>query len=243
MRKCSLLCENARELNPPMRIPEIIIADDHPLLRSAVGHALRDLPQGAVIHEAWSFSTLERQIAERTEADLVLLDLGMPGAKGFSVLMFLRAVRATLPIVVISANDHPRTIRRAQQFGAAGFIPKSAPVATMRAAVQAVLDGESWFPAERAERNLDDARLAAQLAQLTPQQLRVLMCIAEGMLNKQIAHDLGLAENTVKVHITAILRKLGVNTRTKAALLVQVLDADHLPPGASFESEAHSETE
>jgi DNA-binding NarL/FixJ family response regulator len=225
----SVLCQEGVNVDSPMRIPQIIIADDHPLLRSAVAQALRDMPQSAIVHEAWSLSTLEGQIAKCTDADLVLLDLSMPGASGFSALLFLRAVRPALPIVIISANDHPRTTRRAQQFGASGFIPKSAPVAEMCGAIQAVLDGESWFPPERAERSMEDARLAGQLAQLTPQQLRVLMCIGDGMLNKQIAHELGLAENTVKVHITAILRKLGVTTRTRAAILIKALEAGPLP--------------
>jgi len=206
--------------------PTIIIADDHPLLRMAVAHALRDLLEGVTIIEAWSLSSLEGQIAKYPDADMVLLDLRIPGAKGFSALMFLRAECPALPIVVLSSSEDRRTIRRAQQFGAAGFIPKSAAVDQMRAAIQAVLQGESWFPAERAERSVEDAKLAARLAQLTPQQLRVLICIADGMLNKQIAHELGLAENTVKVHITGLLRKLDVNSRTKAALLVKALEPD-----------------
>jgi DNA-binding NarL/FixJ family response regulator len=222
---------------------KIIIADDHPLLRLAVSHALRDLPQGAVLLEAWSLSTLESRIAEHADADLVLLDLHIPGAQGFSALLFLRAEFPALPIVVLSSSEDRRTIRRAQQFGAAGFIPKSTAVDDMRGAIHAVLSGENWFPAKRAERSLDDARLAAQLGQLTPQQLRVLMCIADGMLNKQIAHELELAENTVKVHVTGLLRKLGVNSRTKAALLVKALEPGCDLAGAPFDSEVFSSDE
>jgi DNA-binding NarL/FixJ family response regulator len=223
--------------------PKIIIADDHPLLRLAVGHALRDLPQGAQTIDAWSLGTLEARIAEHPDADLVLLDLHIPGAKGFSALIFLRAEFPALPIVVISSSEDRRTIRRAQQFGAAGFIPKSSAVEDMRGAIHAVLNGESWFPAERAERSLEDARLAARLAQLSPQQLRVLMCVADGMLNKQIAHELGLAENTVKVHITGVLRKLCVNSRTQAAVLVSALEPGYDSPGSLFDSEALSSDE
>jgi DNA-binding NarL/FixJ family response regulator len=223
--------------------PKIILADDHPLLRLAVGHALSALPQGAIFLEAWNLSTLETRIAEHGDADLVLLDLNIPGARGFSAMLFLRAEFPALPIVIISSSEDRRTIRRAQQFGAAGFIPKSTAVDDIRNAINAVLNGESWFPSQLAERSSDDAKLAAQLLQLSPQQLRVLMCVADGMLNKQIAYELGLAHNTVKVHITGILRKLGVNTRTQAALLVKALEPDYDPRGSSLDLSAFASDE
>jgi DNA-binding NarL/FixJ family response regulator len=135
-----------------------------------------------------------------------------------------------VPVVIISSNDHPRVIRRAQQFGAAGFIPKSAPAEAMGEAIAAVLDGGSWFPPMAAERSEADAELAARLAQLTPQQFRVLLCLADGLLNKQIAAELGLAENTVKVHVTAILKKLECYSRTQAAVLVKSLEAEGVEP-------------
>jgi len=213
-----------------MRAPKIIVADDNPLLRLAVGHVLRDHMGDLVLLEAWSFSTLETRIAEQADADLVLLDLHIPGATGFSALLFLRAEFPALPIVVLSSNEDQCTIRRARQFGATGFIAKSTAVEEFRRAISAVLNGESWFPARCSERREDDVRLSIPLSQLTPQQLRVLMCIAGGMLNKQVAHELGLAENTVKVHVTGLLRKLGCNSRTQAALLVSALEPDHDPP-------------
>lgn len=208
---------------------KLLIADDHPLFRVAIGHALQELLGGAAPVEASSLRTLEDAVRAHADLDLVLLDLHMPGARGFSSLVFLRGERPDLPVVVISSNDHPRTIRRAQQFGAAGFIPKSAPVAQMQAALRTVLDGGAWFPPLAAERSEEDAQLAARLAQLTPQQVRVLMCMADGLLNKQIAYELGLAENTVKVHVTAILRKLDCHSRTQAALLVKALEPDPPP--------------
>ena len=127
-------------------------------------------------------------------------------------------------MLVVSANDHPRTVRRAQQFGAAGFLSKSTPLPEMQRAISAVLNGGEWFPAAKAERSEADARLASRLAQLTPQQLRVLMYLADGLLNKQIAFALGVAENTIKVHVTAILRKLECHSRTQLALLVKSLE-------------------
>jgi len=206
----------------PLRI---LIADDHPLVRSALAQALAPLAGPQPVIEATSFASLTAAAAEHPDLDLALLDLNMPGAQGFSSLVFLRGERPELPVIVVSSNDHPRTVRRAQQFGAAGFVPKSAPLPTILQAASAVIDGGEWFPAA-AERSEEDAKLAARLAQLTPQQFRVLMCIADGLLNKQIAHELGMAENTVKVHVTAILRKLDCYSRTQAAMLVGNLQAE-----------------
>jgi len=209
-----------------MHAPTILVADDHPLFRAAVLHALRAAIPAASVLEAASAGQLGDLLDATPEADLVLLDLTMPGARGFSALLHVRGARPEVPVVVISSNDHPRVIRRAQQFGAAGFIPKSSPAEAIGEAVASVLDGGTWFPAITAERSEDDARLAARLAQLTPQQFRVLLCLADGLLNKQIAHELGLAENTVKVHVTAILKKLECHSRTQAAVLVKALEPE-----------------
>ncbi|MGH8444895.1 MAG: LuxR C-terminal-related transcriptional regulator [Solimonas sp.] len=217
---------------------KIVIADDHPLFRSAVAHALREVTGGEAPVEASSLRTLEDAVRAHPDIDLVLLDLHMPGARGFSSLVFLRSERPEVPVVVISSNEHPRTIRRAQQFGAAGFIPKSAPVDGMLDTVRTVMAGGIRFPALAAEKSEEDAQLAARLAQLTPQQVRVLMCLADGLLNKQIAYELGLAENTVKVHVTAILRKLECHSRTQAALLVKALEPDPPPERDAQASDA-----
>ncbi|MDR6990472.1 response regulator transcription factor [Luteimonas sp. 3794] len=207
-------------------MPTILVADDHPLLRAAVLHALRDSLGQIRVIEAATASALAPALDAHPEIELVLLDLTMPGARGLSSLVWLRGERPELPVVVISSNDHPRIVRRVQQFGAAGFISKSAPAESIGQAVRQVLDGGSWFPPLTAERSEEDAQLAARLAQLTPQQFRVLLGIADGLLNKQIAHQLGLAENTVKVHVTAILKKLECHSRTQAAVLVKALERD-----------------
>jgi DNA-binding NarL/FixJ family response regulator len=213
-----------------MSEPTLLVADDHPLFRAAVLHVLHGrLPQFRTL-EAASAATLGQMLAEHPEIELVLLDLSMPGTRGFSALLHVRGEYPELPVVIISSNDHPRVIRRAQQFGAAGFIPKSAPADAMGEAIEAVLEGGSWFPPMAAERSEADAELAAKLAQLTPQQFRVLLCLADGLLNKQIAATLGLAENTVKVHVTAILKKLGCYSRTQAAVLVKGLEAEGVEP-------------
>lgn len=204
----------------------ILVVDDHPLFRNAVIHAVREALPGAAVAQAASAAGLGQALEARPDTDLVLLDLTMPGAHGFSALLHVRGEHPEVPVVVISSNEHPRVIRRAQQFGAAGFIPKSSPAETIGEAVKAVLDGGAWFPPLTVERSERDAALAARLAQLTPQQFRVLLCLADGLLNKQIAHALGLAENTVKVHVTAILKKLECHSRTQAAVLVKSLEPE-----------------
>lgn len=205
---------------------KVIIADDHPLVCAALTHALRAAMPSAQVLTASSLSAVESAVAEHPDLDLALLDLHMPGARGFSALLLLRGQRPELPIIVISSNDHPVTIARAQQFGAAGFLPKSAPLADILAAIAAVMVGETCFPRHCAARSDAEAKLASKLAQLTPQQMRVLICVADGLLNKQIAHQLHLAENTVKVHVAAVLHKLGCHTRTHAALMAKRLEAE-----------------
>ena len=203
----------------------VLVVDDHPMFRAAVVHTLGSAADIRVL-EAASQSALESALATAPETDLVLLDLTIPGAKGFSSLLWLRCEYPDLPVIVISSNDRPRTVRRAQQFGAAGFVSKAAPVEAMGASIRQVLDGGLAFDTSRAERSAEDAVLAARLALLTPQQFRVLMLIAEGLLNKQIADRLGLADNTVKIHVTAVLSKLECRSRTQAALLVKSLEED-----------------
>ena len=209
-----------------MSVPTLLVADDHPLFRAALIQVLHARFPRFQALEAASAATLDKALQEHPEVELVLLDLAMPGARGFSSLLHVRGGYPEIPVVVVSSNEHPRVIRRAQQFGAAGFIPKSAPAEDMAAAIEAVLAGDSWFPPMAAERSEADAALAARLAQLTPQQFRVLLYMADGLLNKQIAHELGLAENTVKVHVTAILKKLECYSRTQAAVLVKSLEPE-----------------
>ncbi|MET0256891.1 MAG: response regulator transcription factor [Luteibacter sp.] len=204
----------------------LLIADDHPMFRGALLHALAEPLRHGKALEAASHSAMEAVLASGEPVDLVLLDLTMPGAMGFSSLLWLRGEHPDIPVLVVSSNDHPRNVRRAQQFGAAGFVSKSAPAEVLRDAVAEVMKGGTAFVGTRAERSDEDARLAARLARLTPAQFRVLMLIAEGLLNKQIAAELGLAENTVKIHVTAVLSKLECRSRTQAAVLVRSLDID-----------------
>ena len=211
-----------------------LIADDHPLFRAAMCALLLDMLPEARVVQTDSFDALVAALAVHRGVDLVLLDLSMPGALGLSVLVYLRNERPATPVLVVSANDAPATIRLTRQFGAAGFLPKSSEPARMLATVRAVLAGDEVFPESTMLPNEADARLASRLAQLTPQQLRVLMALANGLLNKQIAHQLGVSENTVKVHVSAILRKLECVSRTQLAVLVKGLEAGiRYPPGAA----------
>jgi DNA-binding NarL/FixJ family response regulator len=199
----------------------IIIADDHPLFRSALAHAVGKVWPEAAIIEASSAAEARAALAEGT-AEALLLDLHMADSTGLSVLMDLRQDYPALPIVIVSASEEPRVAAAAAQLGAAGFIPKSSNLDAMREGLSAVRDGDGWFPEACADADDDLARIAS----LTPAQRRILSAIRQGLLNKQIAYELAISEATVKAHITAILRKLGVNSRTQAVLLAAKLDVD-----------------
>jgi len=215
----------------------ILIADDHPLFREALRGAVQRILPDATLHEADSVDALYGLVEANPDADLLLMDLNMPGAHGFSALVHLRALHPQLPVVVVSAREEPAVMRRALDHGALGFIPKSADSETIGEAVGQVLDGERWAPPAAAAApamDRDEQAVAQRLRELTPQQFKVLQMLGEGRLNKQIAWDLGVSEATIKAHVTAVLRKLGVNNRTQAVLMAGRLAVDPdgvvLPP-------------
>jgi DNA-binding NarL/FixJ family response regulator len=199
----------------------IVIADDHPLFRGALRQAISSLIPSSDIVEAGSLEDLTAAIERDREVDLVLLDLTMPGVQGFSGLLYLRAQFPEIPVVVVSAHDDPAVIRRAIEFGASGFVPKSLDTDQIGSALKAILSGGTWTPPDidlSASEDRETAELVRRLASLTPQQIRVLMMVSEGLLNKQIAYELGVSEATVKAHVSAILQKLGVDSRTQAVI-------------------------
>lgn len=211
---------------------KFIVADDHPLFRAALKQALQAGNEGVQIVEADTMEATLARVAEHGDADLVLLDLHMPGAHGFSGLIQLRAQAPEMPVAVVSGSEEARVVRRAIDYGASGFIPKSASLNTIAEAISEIMDGEVWLP-EGMEDVLgdgdeEDSRFAEAIASLTPQQFRVLGMLTSGLLNKQIAYDLNVSEATVKAHVTAILRKLGVHSRTQAVIAAQRLEID--PP-------------
>ena len=210
----------------------LVIADDHPLFRGALRAAVSALLPNAEITEAGTFDEVVNLLERGTEVDLVLLDLAMPGARGFSGLMYLRAQYPGVPVAVVSANDDPAAIRRCMQIGASGFIPKTLVIDGMRAAISKILGGGVWTPPDvdlAQAADVETAELMARMATLTPQQVRVLMMLSEGLLNKQIAYQLGVSEATVKAHVSAILQKLGVESRTQAVIAAAKIEAGQFP--------------
>ena len=209
---------------------KVLVADDHPLFREALVHAVTRRVSDAQIIEADSLESLQNAVDANPDADLLLLDLQMPGVKGFSALAYLRNKHETLPTVVVSAFEQPEVIRRAIRHGASGYIPKSSPIDVMEEAITAVLEGEVWLPdgvtLDDEELPSQEARIAAALSTLTPHQFRVLLMLGEGLMNKQIAYQLGVSEATIKAHVTAILRKLKVTNRTQAVVSIQQLQVD-----------------
>ncbi len=212
---------------------KIIIADDHPLFRGALKQALAMPPEQdeypPLIIEAGDFDSALKLLSENTDADLVLLDLAMPGTSGFSGLVSLRSQYAGVPVVIVSATDDPSSIRRAMELGASGFIPKSSSMETIRHAVTSVMAGNVWTPPDLdlgAESDPDVADLIECLTSLTPQQARVLTMLGEGLLNKQIAYELGVSEATIKAHVSAVLQKLNVDSRTQAVIRLSKIGVD-----------------
>lgn len=200
----------------------LVIADDHPLFRGALREAVASVVASATIDEVGSFEELTAFLEQNGEVDLVLLDLAMPGISGFSGLIYLRAQYPEIPVVIVSASDDGATIRRSMEFGASGFIPKRFGVETLREAIGKVMNGDIWIPSDvdlSATVDPDMMKLRDRLVTLTPQQVRVLMMLSEGLLNKQIAYELSVSEATIKAHVSAILQKLGVESRTQAVIV------------------------
>jgi DNA-binding NarL/FixJ family response regulator len=205
----------------------ILVADDHPLFRDAMKQALAGVVGRHLIDEAGSLDSTIAAIEKNGEPDLILLDLKMPGAQGLSGLIYLRSQYPGVPVVIVSASDEPQMIRRAMGLGASGFIPKSTPVTTICQAVARILAGDVWIPDDLcfpADPDPEADDLARRLAALTPQQVRVLMMLREGLLNKQIAFNLGISEATIKQHVSAILQKLNFDSRTQAVIAASRID-------------------
>jgi DNA-binding NarL/FixJ family response regulator len=196
----------------------IIIADDHPLFRAAL-HQTLDALGDITIEEVGDLPALSAALEHDRDFDLILLDLNMPGAHGFSGLLLLRAQYPEVPVMIVSAIEEPVTIRRTFSLGAAGYLRKSEGPGGIRTAIETVLRGEISVP-EGVSLSSDDEQsgLMRRLATLTPQQIRVLMMLSDGLMNKQIAYELSISEATVKAHVSSILQKLDVDSRTQAVI-------------------------
>lgn len=214
----------------------VLIADDHPLFRQALALALSTAVPEARVIEAGTLASAAKAAAETADLALITLDLKMPGAVGYSGIALLHAERPTVPILVVSGADNANAADEARAFGAVGFLRKDADLPQIEAAIRAALNGSRLRAAnDEAEGNAETAappapnpvdRVRGTVAGLTPTQLKVLLAVLEGKLNKQIAYDLGMSEATVKAHMTAIMRKLDVQNRTQAALAARSLGLD-----------------
>ncbi len=210
----------------------VLVADDHPLFRGAMRQAVAAAIAQPDIQEAGSFDDVTRCLAGGP-VDIILLDLNMPGMQGFSGLAYLRASHPESPILIVSGTDSAQVVRRCMEFGASGFLPKREDIETMRDAIRAVLAGGVWTPVDYDPNQPEDretAELLRRLASLTPQQVRVLMMLSEGKLNKQIAYELDVSEATVKAHVSAILTKLDVDSRTQAVIAASRIDVSQWQP-------------
>lgn len=197
----------------------IIIVDDHPLFRAALRQTLAGGDPSIAVEEAGDLEGLSAALAADRDCDLVLLDLNMPGVRGFSGLLLLRSQYPDVPVMIISAVEDSTVVRRAFELGAAGYLHKSVGPPEIRRAIETVLAGEMFVP-EAVDLTGEDVNTALmqRLGTLTPQQVRVLMMLSDGLMNKQIAYELSISEATVKAHVSAILQKLDVDSRTQAVI-------------------------
>ncbi|MGB7431145.1 MAG: response regulator transcription factor [Ahrensia sp.] len=220
---------------------KILIADDHPLFRDAIKSALSGGSLGDVtMNEVGGFDEAMKVLEAEPDMDLLLLDLSMPGTSGLSALVSVRAAFPALPVVIVSGTDDPSTVRRSIELGASGFISKQAGIDAIRAAVADVLAGEISMPADidlGREHDPEVEDLIQRIRTLTPQQARVLGMLAEGLLNKQIAYELSVSEATIKAHVSAVLQKLNVDSRTQAVIRLSKIGADMLRDSDAGESD------
>lgn len=206
----------------------IIIVDDHPLFRSALRQTLEGAGNGFAFEEAGDIEGLLAVLEANRDCDLILLDLNMPGVRGFSGLLLLRAQFPEVPVMIVSAVEDPAVIRRCFDLGASGFLSKSESAARIRQSIDTVLGGGLWLPEDvtlaRDNEESEQTEMLSRLGTLTPQQVRVLMMLSDGLMNKQIAYELSISEATVKAHVSAILQKLNVDSRTQAVIAASKIE-------------------
>ena len=209
----------------------LLIADDHPLYRDALKGALSLSLPALTLKEAGDLTTTV-DILNQEDIDLLLLDLHMPGSNDLFGLLHIRKLFPHVPVAVVSGTEDSTIISKIISAGALGFIPKTTSSGNIAQAVQAILDGDVWLPEGLSDsvEEVDEAfsQLADNVASLTPSQYKVLCYMRDGLLNKQIGYNLDIAEATVKAHVTAIFKKLGINNRTQAVLIASQLELE--PP-------------
>jgi DNA-binding NarL/FixJ family response regulator len=208
-------------------VAKFLIADDHPLFREALISALRPLFDNVKIIQSDNLDSTLEALQQNPDFDLVLLDLNMPGCERFYGLIRVSKDFPEVPVAVISASDSIEVVSKVMSLGAKGFIPKATPTHTIADALKQIMNGNNWLP-EGMQTSIEQGApvidIAKQVGELTPKQFQVLQLLQNGLLNKQIAFNLNITEATVKAHISALFRKLNVNTRTQAVLLLKNLD-------------------
>lgn len=212
---------------------QVLIIDDHPLFREALATAVSLTYPDVGSREVSTIEDALEVLDTKGEIDIALLDLNIPGVHGFDGLLRLRTLHPRLPILVVSGLENEQIIDEAIAYGAAGFLPKSLGREVLATAIATILDGNVYRPSQfnddhSAQASDEKGRIIERLLSLTPQQLRVLFMLREGLLNKQIAHELDVGATTVKKHVSEILRKLAVYSRTQAVIEVSKLDEDEL---------------
>lgn len=207
-------------------MPNIIIADDHPIYRNAMVQTLTTMLPEINSFEASNLKEINKILATINSDCLLILDLHMPGVNGFEGLAYVSQSYPDIPIIMISADEDPYILPMSKRHGAKGFIPKSAKIPLICEAVTAVLNGDEWFPDHVIDipemRELDT--LTEKVSLLTARQLEVFNLLANGLLNKQIAFEMSVTEATVKAHVTGIMRKLNVNNRTEVMLIANKIN-------------------
>ncbi|UVO51289.1 response regulator transcription factor [Sphingomonas sp. SUN019] len=201
----------------------ILIADDHPMFATALTMAAHSADPTILVDAAATLADAEAT-ARAHSHDLILLDLMLPDVQGFAGLAMLRAMRPATPIAIVTSRDEPAIVHQAVKLGARGFLSKATPIEGMVGAIRVLLAGGQWLPDGAMADPVDSDPRAARIGELSVAQLKVLRAIASGRQNKQIAYDLGIAEPTVKSHLAAIFRKIGVSNRTQAVLLLKSFD-------------------
>lgn len=212
------------------------IIDDHPLFREALLSTVQVAFPGSVIEEADSLGSACDVLSRSETVDMILLDLSMQGVTGFDGLIQIRARFPRVPILVVSGLDDAQIVHEAIRCGAAGFVPKASGKTLLTEAISEILNGGVFLPREyrrsnvgRAARSQSD--MLDRMRSLTPAQMRVLSLVKRGKLNKQIAFELNVGESTVKAHISEIMRKLGVSSRTQAVIETSTLDFEVIMSG------------
>ncbi len=214
-------------------LSQVLIIDDHPLFREALSSAVSLAFPAAMSREVSSLDDAITVLESDRDYDIALLDLNMPGVQGFEGLLKLRTMHPRLPVLVVSGLENEQIIDEAITYGAAGFLPKSLGREVLATAIKTILAGDVYVPdklqcTDSADNASSKVKIIERLLSLTPQQLRVLFMLREGLLNKQIAYELDVGATTVKKHVSEILRKLCVHSRTQAVIEVSKLDQEEL---------------